>query len=344
MTVPVIGLDIGGSKLAAALMDPAGKIVAREQAVSPAAEGPEAMIAAVGALVNCLVATTGQSPKHPPPLAVGVATAGVVDPDEGVIRSAVDTIKGWAGVPLRRRLEELTGLPVAVENDVNAMGLAETSRGAAYGARSALVVAVGTGIGGALMLDGQLWRGRTGSAGEIGHIPVDVGGGENALPCSCGRAGHLEAIAAGPAIAARYAALAGDGRARRLEEVGRACSDGDEAAIGVVNHAGSVLGRALGGLCNVVDPEVVVLAGGVIALGRPFVDPLILALRAEALPGPANLAVRVSKLGPDAGVVGAGIAALRGVPYKRQPAPDLDTGGPVGRLQVSGAETTGSGS
>src|SRR5215469_3714770 len=171
MKGPVIGLDIGGSKLAAALIDPAGEIVAREQAVSPAGEGPEAMIVAVGALVNHLVATTSQWTRHPP-VAVGVATAGVVDPREGVIRSAVDTIKGWAGVPLGRRLEGLTGLPVAVENDVNAMGLAETSRGAAHGARSALVVAVGTGIGGALMLDGQLWRGRTGSAGEIGHIYI----------------------------------------------------------------------------------------------------------------------------------------------------------------------------
>jgi glucokinase len=314
MTVPVIALDIGGSKLAAALMDPAGKIVARERAVSPAGEGPEAMITAIDALIKRLVATTSQWPEYRPPAAIGVASAGVVDPAEGVIRSAVDTITGWAGVPLGRRLEELTGLPVAVENDVNAMGLAETSRGAAYGARAALVVAVGTGIGGALILDGQLWRGRTGSAGEIGHIPVDVGGGEKALPCSCGRAGHLEAIAAGPAIAARYAALAGDGRARGLMEVGRASSSGDEAAIGVINHAGRVLGRALGGLCNVVDPEVVVLAGGVIALGRPFVDPLIEALRAEALPGPSNVAVRVSQLGADAGVVGAGIAALRRLP------------------------------
>src|SRR5215472_95744 len=317
MTGPVIGLDIGGSKLAAALIDDAGEIVAREQAASPAFEGPEAMIAAIGALVHGLVATTGQRPDHPAPLAVGVATAGVVDPDEGLIRSAVDTIRGWAGVPLVRRLEEITGLPVAVENDVNAMGLAETCVGAAQGARSAIVVAVGTGIGGALLLDGRLWRGRTGSAAEIGHIPVDVGGGENAVPCNCGRAGHLEAIAAGPAIAARYAALAGDGRTCRLQDVGRACAEGDEAAIGVVGHAGSVLGRALGGLCNVADPDVVVLGGGVIALGRPFIDPLISALRAEALPGPSTVAVRVSELGADAGIIGAGIAALRRMRHNR---------------------------
>src|SRR5262249_62355422 len=117
MTVPVIGLDIGGSKLAAALIDRAGQIVAREQAVSPAREGPEAMIAAAGALVNGLIATTGQWPKNPRPVAVGVATAGVVDPGEGVIRSAVDTIKGWAGGPPGRPLQETPGPPIARGKD-----------------------------------------------------------------------------------------------------------------------------------------------------------------------------------------------------------------------------------
>jgi glucokinase len=310
MTAPVIGLDIGGSKLAAAVIDAGGQIVAREQVASPSRDGPDAMIAAVGALISCLVARTQEWPEHERPVALGVATAGVVDPSVGVIRSAVDTIRDWAGVPLGERLEELTGLPVAVENDVNAMGLAEASCGAASGARSALVVAVGTGIGGALLLDGQLWRGRTGTAGEIGHIPVDVGGGEDAVPCSCGRAGHLEAIAAGPAITARYAALTGTSDTS-LEEIGRKCQKGDEAALGVVQRAGTVLGRALGGLCNTFDPHVVVLAGGVIELGPPFLDPLATALRAETLPGPTSVAVSVSELGADAGLVGAGIAALR---------------------------------
>jgi glucokinase len=343
MTAAVIGLDVGGSKLAAALIDRSGQIVAREQVVSPAGEGPEAMIAASAALVESLIAATEQRPECPQPVALGVATAGVVDPIEGVIRSAVDTIKSWAGVPLGQRLEELTGLPVAVENDVNAMGLAEAARGAACEARSALVVAIGTGIGGALIFDGQLWRGRTGSAGEIGHIPVDVGAGENALPCSCGRVGHLEAIAAGPAIAARYAALTGKGPTR-LEEVGRACANGDEVATGVVKRAGTVLGRALGGLCNTLDPQVIVLAGGVIELGRPFLDPVISALRAEALPGPSSVAVSVSGLGPDAGVVGAGIAALRRLPSERRPADATDSDRAAGGPQAKGAKTTGSGS
>jgi glucokinase len=319
MTAPAIGLDIGGSKLAAALIDPAGQVTARHQAGSPAADGPEAMVAAAAELVNRVMGDARRM-DGPRPAALGVATAGVVDPAEGFIRSAVATIKDWAGVPLRRMLEELTGLPTAVENDVNAMALAETCRGAARGARSALVVAVGTGIGGALVVDGKLRRGRTGSAGEVGHIPVNVAAGTHSGVCSCGRPGHLEAVAAGPAIAAHYAALSGRRGEPALEDVGRACRNGDPVAAAVVDAAGTVVGRALGGLCNVLDPEVVVLAGGVLGLGPPLLKPLIAALLAEALPGPSGVAVRVSTFGENAGLVGAGIAALARVHSERRAA------------------------
>jgi glucokinase len=244
----------------------------------------------------------------------------------------VGTINGWAGVPLRRLLEEFTGLPTAVENDVNAMALAEASRGAARGAGSALVVAIGTGIGGALVVDGELWRGRTGSAGEIGHIPVDITAGEQSRLCSCGHAGHLEAVAAGPAIAAHYAAASGSAHRPSLEEVGRACRDGDAAAAAIIGMAGTVLGRALGGLCNVLDPEVVVLAGGVLGLGSPLLDPLLSALHTESLPGPAGVAVRVSDFGENAGVIGAGVAALGRIPARQRQARSAErrpAGGPA---------------
>jgi glucokinase len=319
MTATVIGLDIGGSKLAAALIDPAGRITARGQAASPAAEGPAAMVAAAAALVNRV--KDDAAVGTPRPAALGIATAGVVDPGEGRIRSAVDTIKDWAGVPLRRLLEELTGLPTAVENDVNAMALAEASQGAARGARSALVVAIGTGIGGALVVGGELWRGRTGTAGEIGHIPVDITAGEHSGVCSCGRSGHLEAVAAGPAISARYAAASGRRRTPGLEELGRAGQGGDTVAAAIITAAGSAAGRALGGLCNVLDPEVVVLGGGVLGLGPLFLDPLVSALHAETLPGPTSVAVRVSEFGENAGVLGAGIAALERIPETQRPVP-----------------------
>jgi glucokinase len=333
MTAAVIGLDIGGSKLAAALIDPSGELTAREQETSPAADGPEAMVAAAAALVNRVKYSAGTAAMRP--AALGVATAGVVDPNEGFIRSAVATIKDWAGVPLRRLLEELTGLPTAVENDVNAMALAEASRGAARAARSVLVVAIGTGIGGAFVVDGDLWRGRTGSAGEIGHLPVDITANEQSRLCSCGRPGHLEAVAAGPAIAARYAAAMGGKHEPGLEEVGMACRRGDKVAAAITGAAGTVIGRAVGGLCNTLDPEVVVLAGGVLGLGPQFLGPLVSALHVEALPGPASVAVRVSVFGDNAGVIGAAIAALRRFPGGQRRPP-----GVAARGAASPAKTT----
>jgi glucokinase len=112
--------------------------------------------------------------------------------------------------------------------------------------------------------------------------------------------------------------VSGSGHRPSLEEVGRACRDGDPAAAAIIRTAGTVAGRALGGLCNVLDPEVVVLAGGVLGLGPPFLDPLILALHTEALPGPAGVAVRVSEFGENAGVIGAGVAALGRIHPQRQ--------------------------
>jgi glucokinase len=307
MTVDVIGLDIGGSKLAAALVDPDGRVSARAEVPSPADQGPDAMIAAAAKLVNDVQASALSAGARP--VALGVATAGVVKPGTGWIRSAVGTIKDWTGVPVGPRLTELTGLPAAVENDVNAMALAEVCCGAAKGARSALVVAAGTGIGGAIVMDGELRRGRTGTAGEIGHIPVQVDDEDEPRICSCGRTGHLEALAAGPAIETRYASATGQGSVTTLPSIGRAGRAGDAVATAVIGTAGAVLGRAIGGLCNVLDPDVVVLAGGVIALGSILLDPLTSALRGETLPGPTDVTVQVSSLGENAGIVGAGIAA-----------------------------------
>jgi glucokinase len=311
MSRAVIGLDIGGTKLAAALFDAAGEITAREQAPSPSMSGPDAMVTAAAALVGRLSARAARDGLQPP-AALGVATAGVVDARDGSILSAVGTIKGWAGVPLRLLLEDLTGLPVAVENDVNAMALAEGGLGAGRGCGSALVVAVGTGVGGALLIGGKLWRGRTGTAGEIGHMPVDAGADARRSPaCSCGRRGHLEAFVSGPAIVSQYATAAGAGRTLTLQDVSRAHDNGDQAAAEAIRQAGTVLGRSLGGLVNAVDPDLVILAGGVLALGVPFTGPLETAFRAELLPGPeAGVHVVQSQFGADAGVIGAGQAAL----------------------------------
>jgi glucokinase len=306
MTAPIVGLDIGGTKLAAALVDEEGKLSSRCQTASPVDLGPDAMVTAAAQLVRNVIAAAADRPAG-----LGVATAGVVDARSGVIRSAVDTIPGWAGVRLGPALEDRLGLPTAVENDGNAVALAEARLGAARGKSAALIVSVGTGVGGALVLDGCLWRGRTGTAGEIGHLPVDVNQGNTAV-CNCGRPGHLEALVSGPAIA-RAAGQA------NLEAVSRAWRSGDQVAARIIADAATTLGRAIGGLANVIDPDVIVLTGGVLELGQPFFERVNAAVHAETLPGPSGVTVLASQFGRDAGIVGAALAAAD---HLRETAPD----------------------
>lgn len=317
-------IDIGGSKVLAGIVSASGTVTARAEVRRPAT-GPEGVLDAARSLLDNLLGGGGAggsgggaggaggggaSDSVPARVgALGVATAGVVDHASGRILSAVETIPRWAGTEVGRILEEHTGLPTVVENDVNAVAIAEYAAGAAAGAASVLAVAVGTGIGGALVLDGRLHRGASSSAGELGHLPVDVFGNEQSGGrCSCGRTGHLESVAAGPAIAAGYARRAGIPSAT-LEEVARAMATGDERATAAVADGATALGRMLGGLANAFDPDVMILFGGVLALGAPYLRQVEAALRAEALPGPSSVRLATAALGNDAGLIGAAFSA-----------------------------------
>jgi glucokinase len=304
-----VGLDIGGSKVRAGLISGAGGVTASAEVRQPAT-GPEGVLDAAMVLTDRLIAEAADLPGGSPPVVgLGVAAEGVVDPATGGILSAVETIPRWAGTEVGRILQDHTGLPTVVENDVNAVAIAESCVGAASGAASALVVAVGTGIGGALVLAGRLHRGATSSAGELGHFPVDVLGDEGSGGrCTCGRNGHLESVAAGPALAARYARRTGRPQAS-LEEVAAAMAGGDADAELTVAEGAVALGRVLGGFVNTFDPEVVVLYGGVLALGDAYLERVEAALRAEALPGPSTVRLATAASGKDAGIIGAGLAA-----------------------------------
>ncbi len=308
-----MGLDIGGTKIAAGTVDREQRVTVRAQRPTPTGSGPYAILHAAADLVREVV-----SRADGPVFGLGIASGGVVDRRRGVIFSAVGTIPDWTGTAVGPALEEMTGLPTAVENDVNAIALAETHFGCARSARSTLVVAVGTGIGGAIVIDGQLWRGRTGTAGELGHIVVAAKQetGQSAPLCPCGRRGHLEALASGPTIARRWAVLTASKTVPTLEGVGSALERGDEAAITVVSEAGAILGRALGGLSNALDVELIVLAGGVLSLGPCFIDRLVAAHSAETLPGPHETRIVVSSLGADAGILGGAIVAVQDLPHE----------------------------
>lgn len=304
-----LGVDIGGSKVRAGLVSGQGAVSARAE-LRQAASGPDAVLDAARSLVDRLLAEAEERAGGSPAVrAVGVAAAGVVDAASGRILSAVETIPRWTGTEVGPLLEAHTGIPTVVENDVNAVAIAESQAGAAAGASAVLVVAVGTGIGGALMVSGRLHRGATSSAGELGHVPVDVFGNEQSGGrCTCGRSGHLESVASGPAIAQHYARMVGRPPAT-LEEVAAALGRGDAQAAAAVDRGAAALGRVLGGFSNAFDPEVIVLYGGVLALGATYLARVEDALRAEALPGPGTVRLTTAAFGNDAGLVGAALAA-----------------------------------
>ena len=296
----VVGVDLGGTKIAAARVDASGALGPVVTVPTPAASGPGAVLAAVAAAVR-------EAAGGEPCAAVGVGTAGAVDAARGVVVSATDTFADWVGTDLvaglRARLGDLT---VAVRNDVDAHLLGEMWRGAASGARSVLMVAAGTGIGGALVLDGALRTGAHHLAGEIGHVPAV---GAVGLACPCGRTGHLEAVAAGPAIHRRYRALGGE-RAADTRAVFADADAGDVLAADVIEDAAVSLGRAIAGLVTCLDPEFVVVGGGLAQAGPRWWAPFEATLRAELVDALAGLPVVPAALGAEAAIVGAARAAL----------------------------------
>ncbi|MFG2164944.1 ROK family protein [Micromonospora chersina] len=294
MTTPVIGIDIGGTKTAAALVDRAGRVLQRREAPTPARSGPEAVLAAAARLAADLLDAA--------PGPVGVGTAGTVDPATGTIRYATDSLPGWTGTPVADALAARLGRPVRVTNDVNAAALGECWAGAGRDHAHVLLVAVGTGLGGALVRDGRVEAGARGAAGEVGHLPAP---GAERLRCGCGRHGHLEAIASGSGLAAAYAVETG------TEVTGRSVADraaaGDEVARRVVDRAGAALGAALAGLVALLDPDAVLVAGGAAGALLPAASA---AYTAEVPAGWADVPLRPAALGADAVLVGAARLAM----------------------------------
>ena len=303
---PLIGVDVGGTKIAAGLVAPDGTLLASLVRPTPAALGPAAVLDAIAAAV-------AELPGRQDARALGIGTGGVIDRDSGVVLSANELLPGWAGTRLAEELSARLGLPVAADNDANVFALAEQTYGAGAGCGSALYVSVGTGIGGGLVAGGRLLRGAHWSAGEFGHIAVPEAAG---LPCNCGLTGHLEAVAAGPALAARFGELTGGGKTADLREVAALAEDGADggaeagAARRALAEGAGVLGRALAGLVNTLDPERVVIGGGVSSVGDPFWRPLTEAFTAELLPGPSGLRPVRAALGPRAAVIGAAALLL----------------------------------
>ncbi|MFE2598751.1 ROK family protein [Streptomyces sp. NPDC059396] len=293
------GVDIGGTTTQVVLCGEDLTVLDRAEVATPATDGGQAMIgAAMGALAPLLKRTPGRLAGS------GVGAAGVVDSATGRILVASDSFTGWAGFAVTDAVEKALGVPAFLDNDVNAFLYGEVSGGAVRGESDVLGMTLGTGVGGALWTGGALFTGPHGAAGEIGHIP-----GFGDLLCSCGGRGHLETLASGRSIGARYA----DRTGRRLtaREVAGAAGHGDQDALAVYRAAGAGIARAIVMTAGVVDITTVVVGGGV-SRAWPLLEPLIMASLA-ADPPVSGHPVRLVRatLATDAVPVGAAARARR---------------------------------
>lgn len=306
-----IGVDLGGSKMLAGVVDERQRVLHQSKEVSLGLTEEEVLDALAGELVEARTARPGVA-------AAGLGIPCTIDQERGVAITAVNL--PLVDVPIREQMRERVGMPVFIDNDVNVAALAEHRFGAAKGTRNAVMVAIGTGIGGGLILGGKLYRGTVGAAAELGHMVVDLDGPR--CQGNCPSRGCIEAIASGTALsregraAAERAPASAIGRAlaEGHELDGKAITDaaaaGDEVAREVVALIGRRLGVAFASLANIFEPEVIVVGGGVMAAGELLLEPAREELLARALPPMSRTPVVAAQLGPRAGMIGAATMAL----------------------------------
>lgn len=296
-------LDIGGTKVAGALAVLCGpgeapRLAARRTVPTEAARGGADLLARACALAAGLSGEARAEGLRP--VGVGASSAGSIRESDGLVAFANDVIPGWRGQPLGAALAEACGLPSAVLNDVHAHALGELRHGAARGARTALMVAAGTGLGGAVIVDGRVLGGAHGFAGALGHTihPAAVG-----VPSAWPGTGHVESVVSGSGIEACYRLRSGD--AVPASEVARRAEAGEPLAREVVELAGRTLGESIVSWADVVDPELVVLSGSVCKAGPLWRAALAEGMASFASEEMRGLRVVDAELGGDAPLVGA---------------------------------------
>lgn len=308
---PVLAIDLGGTQIRAALITSDLAVHVRRAVPTRDEEGVEAVVARI-----CKVAAEARAAARetglPTPVGVGISAPGPLDPWRGIV-TAPPNLAGWRDVPLAMRVAQALELPTFLERDTNVAVLAEWRYGAARGARTATYVTVSTGIGGGLIVDGRPVIGPDGTAGEIGHLVVELDGPR----CGCGRIGHVEAIGSGTALARdgralldrggspRLAELAASGEAVDAALLARAADDGDAACADILAHAWTAIGAMCASLVNVLNPDVIVI-GGSIAEHRPdLLDVVRLEIVRRAFATPASrVRVEPARLKDDVSLIG----------------------------------------
>jgi glucokinase len=313
---PVLGIDLGGTKTLVAVVGSNQRVLGRAKRTTPAKEGGPAIIEAMLGGIDEALKNAGLT--RPDIAAAGIGSPGPLDVNSGVIRfSANLNVKNF---PIGPELSAVLNRPVLVQNDVRAGGYAEFRLGAGRGYRDIIAAFVGTGIGGCIILGGEIVTGTTGNAGELGHIIIKAGGPR----CGCGQRGCLEALASKTAIARRVHKATRNGLPTELGEKmvrkGGRLKSGDLAdavaakdlvALKEVHRAAHFLGIGLGSLVNALGPEIVIIGGGVAgALGPDYIDLVRTAARSQILTDPDGLIrIEPAALGDNAGILGAALLA-----------------------------------
>ncbi|MFB7470794.1 ROK family protein [Kitasatospora sp. NPDC056184] len=296
----VLGLDLGGTVVKAALFGPDGTALAVTHRPTDARRGPEAVVESLLDIVS--ESQAAAAARGTPVRAVGVASCGIVDERAGV--AVFSAAFGWRDVPLRRLVAERAGVPVALGHDVRAGGIAEARLGAGRGHEVFLFVPIGTGVGAAVMIGGRPFGGAHWQAGELGHLVVRPGG----EPCGCGQRGCVSTIVGGPAVLRHYRALAGADGPADAAGVAALAREGDPDAVRVWSEVVEVLAESLAVAVTLFDPSAIVLGGGLAGAGGLLFDPLREQLAAR-LAFQVVPEVRPAELAYEAGCLGAALLA-----------------------------------
>lgn len=310
MSEYVIGLDLGGTKILSLCVDRDMNIVAEDLRETEAEHGPDHVIQR---MVDSAHAVAGDRTVA----AVGISTPGPSRTYEGIVTTPPN-LPGWHNVPLASLISEKMGIPAWIENDVNAGALAEHRLGAGRGKQHVIMIAPGTGVGGGLVLDGRLYRGASGGAGEIGHMLIEPRGPR----CNCGRHGCLEQMASGSALNEHAVAIAANEpeglvariAAERNEEpdariLDLAAEQGDESAMSAIIQAGRYFGEGLTNLIDVFNPEVIVVGGG-LRKSALYMQAALGVAKPQAFPQhAADVTIVEAELGDNSPALGAAIIA-----------------------------------
>ena len=312
MTKFAIGIDLGGTYTKLALVDTKGKISHRAKFATAAYKTRSDLIEAIVAEIRAILVKTGLSRKRL--LGVGIGVPGIVDFKRGLVYNLTN-VPGWKDTPLKRILEANLKVPVLVDNDVNVMALGECRFGAGRGATNLVCIPLGTGVGGGIIIDGSLYRGSAFSAGEVGHMPLK----EEGLPCGCGSYGCLERYVGNRYIVDEIKGIIRGGRPtiiKRLvkgdlsaitpEIISKAALKGDRLSMDFLAKVGKRIGTTLSGIVNLLNPELIIIGGGMAEAGEPLFNSIRKTVNERSLPVPKR-AVKIlkAKLSNDAGVIGA---------------------------------------